>query len=172
MKTYSLQMPEDGWISENLEPRGNGRITMSRPSNRLRVEVEGGYTLHVWLMSVKGGMWRATEYDEPSPHSAIVLEEAVLQDENGDWDRRVEYSQITFEGYTQVHPGILVRSEDLLWITASEAQTRFGVAPATIRQAINREVEATGAAPTWARKSGKVWLVYEPECAARWGEKE
>ena len=49
-------------------------------------------------------------------------------------------------------------------LTAAEACEVYGLAEATVRQAINR-----GTLP--ARKSAETWLVLRADCDARWGKK-
>jgi hypothetical protein len=49
-------------------------------------------------------------------------------------------------------------------MTAAEVTVEFGLAEATVRQAINRDT-------LYARKSGETWLVLRKDAEARWGKK-
>jgi len=161
---YTISLEDAGWGRDNLEQPGNGRITLGAPEATIENEA-GKNTLVVAVRRCARGA-----FGHDFPYEVIEIQSAYLETPDGDEFSPTDLiDRIEIDGYRRVWSGAYVDAHEG-WMTAAEAQKRYDVAPATVRQAINREVKGSHA-PEWARKSAGTWLIREDAAEARWGNK-
>lgn len=158
------------WRRDNIERPGNGRIRMGAAHAIVEVPATNGNTLSVGLIERPAG----SIYDERTGagyvYDVLEISDAALRKPDGDEFMPADLiDRIEIEGYRRVWSGAYVWADDMDgWLTAAEAQQLYDVSSATVRQAINREVDEAGNPPAWARKSAGTWMVRRTEAEKRW----
>lgn len=168
---YTISLENTGWVRDNIEQPGNGRITLGAPEAVIDTNI-GKNTLIVSLRRCAPGA-----FGDDYLHEVVEIQSAVIETADGE-----EYApadlvdRIEIEGYRRVWSGAYVaigdlQSDQMLWISAGEATSLYSLGEGTVRQAINRAIEREGKLPNWARKSGGTWLVKRAYAKAAWGNK-
>lgn len=167
--TITTEALEDaGWRRENIEPRGNGRITMGAPHAGVEMLLKNGNKLCVSLVKSPPGVVDDPIYPNGYPYELLQIEMAYIETPDGEQFAPPDLeARIEIEDHRRMWVGAFVSNE---LIASSDAERRYGLRPGTIRQAINR-AEENGVAPAWARKQAGVWMVLSSEAEKRWGKK-
>lgn len=139
-ETYTVRLPDTGWE----------RLSKFETSRAAELKLEDGKRLFVEII-------------DDSRRDDYIIGEVMLVNKRNEILEYLDWDQIRLIGYDGTERGTTFSD---LWgiLTAAETAKTFGLAEATVRQAINR-----GELP--ARKSAGTWIVRRKDAQARWGKR-
>lgn len=158
---YTISVRDVSWHRDNIAPWGSGRIEMGSPKGSVEKQF-GKNTLIVEFVKHHPGAFEDTPQEIMEILAAHLVKADGTEFAPSDLIARIEIA-----GHRRIWNGAYV---DDAWLSASEIASKYGLATATVRQAINRAV-ASGKTPTWARKSAGTWLIERSEADRRWGNR-
>lgn len=158
---YTIDIEDVDWHRDNVAAWGSGRIEMGSPKGFVEKQF-GKNTLIVEFIKHRPGALEDTPQEIVEILAAHLVNAEGVEFAPPDLIARIEIAE-----HRRIWNGAYV---DDAWLSASEIASKYSLATATVRQAINRAV-ASGKTPTWARKSAGTWLIERDEADRRWGNR-
>lgn len=138
---YTVRLPDTGWERSSQFETGAAIEQKLDDGNKISVAVT-----------------------DDSRRSDYIIEEATIIDSRNKIVEYLDWNQVRLLSYFEGKE--MATTFNDLWpvMTAGEARATFGLAEATVRQAINRNTIP-------ARLSGGTWIILRKDAVARWGKK-